>query len=255
MNQNFTMKKLTFITLILFAVSLTPAKSQEYKYYEMRTYTANVGKRSDLIKRFEDHTLRLFEKNGIENFAYFLPADEGKNTLTFILGYPNEESRDVLWNKFVNDPEWQEVYKASEANGPLVAKVDQVFMTISDELSPEIIRDKNEGKRIFELRTYHMFPGKVDAIHARFRDYTRELFQKHGMTNVVYWYTVEKNNEQQKLVYLLAHKDEKTGKTSFEKLGKDPAWITVRDASERNGKIVQKVESVYLNPLPFSPLK
>ncbi|WP_373520131.1 NIPSNAP family protein [Aquiflexum sp.] len=249
------MKRLTILTLILLTINIIPVKAQESKYYEMRTYTANVGKRPDLIKRFEDHTLRLFEKNGIENFAYFIPADESSNTLTFILAYPDQESRDILWNKFANDPDWQKAYKASEANGPLVAKVDQVFMTIAPELTPEIIRDTNVGKRVFELRIYYMFPGKVDAIHARFRDYTRELFQKHGMTNVVYWYSVEKNGEQQKLVYLLAHKDEKAGKASFEKFGKDPAWITVRDASERNGKIVQKVESVYLNLLPFSPLK
>lgn len=249
------MKRLTIITLILLTIYIAPLKAQDSKYFEMRTYTANVGKRPDLIKRFEDHTLRLFEKNGIENFAYFIPTDESSNTLTFILAYPDQESRDVLWNKFANDPQWQEAYKASEANGPLVAKVDQVFMTIAPELTPEIIRDHNEGKRVFELRTYYMFPGKVDAIHARFRDFTRELFQKHGMTNVTYWYTVEKNDEQQKLVYLLAHKDEKAGKASFENFGKDLSWITVRDASERNGKIVQKVESVYLNPLSFSPLK
>lgn len=249
------MKTLTFIALLLFTICLIPAKAQDSRYYEMRTYTANVGKRSDLIKRFEDHTLNLFEKNGIENIAYFIPTDESNNTLTFILAYPDQASRDLLWNKFVNDPEWQAAYKASEANGPLVAKVDQVFMEIAQELNPEIIRWQNEGKRVFELRTYYMFPGKVDAIHARFRDYTRELFQKHGMTNVMYWLTVEKDGEQPKLVYLLAHRDEKSGKTSFEKFGKDPAWITVRDASERSGKIVQKVESIYLNPLPFSPLK
>jgi hypothetical protein len=249
------MKRISLMIVTLFALSIIPAMAQNSKYYEMRTYTANVGKRSDLIKRFEDHTLRLFEKNGIENIAYFIPTDDSINTLTFILAYPDQESRDVLWNKFANDPQWQEVYKASEENGPLVAKVEQVFMTIAPDLTPEIIRDKNEGKRVFELRTYYMFPGKVDAIHARFRDYTRELFQKHGMTNVMYWYTVEENGEQQKLVYLLAHKDEKSGKASFEKFGKDPAWITVRDASERNGKIVQKVESVYMNPLLFSPLK
>ncbi len=249
------MKRLTIITFILLTIYIVPIQAQESKYYEMRTYTANAGKRPDLIKRFEDHTLRLFEKNGIENFAYFIPTDAENNSLTFIVAYPDQESRDVLWKKFGNDPEWQAAYKASEANGPLVSKVDQVFMTIAPELTPEIIRDHNAGNRVFELRTYYMFPGKVDAIHARFRDYTRELFQKHGMTNVIYWYTVEKDGEQQKLVYLLAHKVEKAGKASFAKFGKDPAWITVRDASERNGKIVQKVESVYLTPLPFSPLK
>jgi hypothetical protein len=250
------MKKLCFALLAVFLLLSNIVVAQDTRYFEMRTYTANEGKRPDLIKRFQDHTLKLFEKNGIENIAYFIPTFETNNTLTFILAYPNKESRDVLWNKFANDPEWQAVHKASEANGPLVSKVDQVFMENAPDLSPEFIRDDYKGERVFELRTYYMLPGKVDAIHARFRDYTRELFQKHGMINVMYWYTVEKDpNVQSKLVYLLAHKNEKAGKASFEKFGKDPAWIVVRDASEQNGKILEKVESIYLKPLPFSPLK
>ena len=100
-----------------------------------------------------------------------------------------------------------------------------------------------------------MHAGKVPAINARFRDYTRELFQKHGMTNIIYWYTVEKDGSQPKLVYLLAHKTEKAAKASFDKFGKDPVWTMVRDASERNGPIVQKITSVYLKALPFSPLR
>lgn len=250
------MKKFLFVLMVLGCLMPDQVMAQNSRYFEMRTYTAHEGKRPDLIKRFQDHTLKLFEKNGIENIAYFIPTDETNNTLTFILAYPDQASRDVLWNKFANDPEWQAAAKASEANGPLVAKVDQVFMENAPDLTPEIIRDDYEGERVFELRTYYMLPGKVDAIHARFRDYTRELFQKHGMVNVMYWYTIEKDpNAQTKLVYLLAHKNEKAGKTSFEKFGKDPAWHVVRDASEQNGKIVEKVVSVYLKPLPFSPLK
>lgn len=250
------MKKFSIIILVLCGLIPNLIHAQETKYFEMRTYTAHEGKRPDLIKRFQDHTLKLFEKNGIENIAYFIPTDETNNTLTFILAYPNKESRDVLWNKFANSPEWQAAAKASEANGPLVAKVEQVFMENAPDLTPEIIRDDYQGERVFELRTYTMVPGKVDAIHARFRDYTRELFQKHGMINVMYWYTVEKDPAvQTKLVYLLAHKNEKAGKASFEKFGKDPSWIVVRDASEQNGKIIEKITSVYLKPLPFSPLK
>ena len=250
------MKKLTLMLLAIILLLPNLTMAQDSRYFEMRTYTAHEGKRPDLIKRFQDHTLKLFEKNGIENIAYFIPTVDTNNSLTFIIAYPNKESRDVLWNKFINDPEWQAVAKASEANGKLVAKVDQVFMENAPDLTPEFIRDDYEGERVFELRTYYIFPGKVDALHARFRDYTRELFQKHGMINVMYWYTVEKDpNVQTKLVYLLAHKNEKAGKASFEKFAKDPAWIVVRDASEQNGKIVEKVVSVYLNPLPFSPLK
>lgn len=248
------MKQL-FSSFLLFLLAIQFSLAQDTRYFEMRTYTAHEGKRNDLIMRFQNHTLKLFEKNGIENVAYFIPTDENNNKLTFILAYPDKESRDVLWNKFANDPEWKAAAKASEANGPLVAKVDQVFMEIAPELSPEIISWKNEGKRVFELRTYYLHPGRVDAINARFRDYTRELFQKHGMTNVIYWYTVEKDGSQPKLVYLLAHKSEKAGKKSFEKFGKDPVWIMVRNRSEETGPIVQKVESLYLKPLPFSPLK
>lgn len=244
--------------ILIFFVSLIGKKvssAQDSRYFEMRTYTAHDGKRGDLIQRFQDHTLKLFEKNGIENIAYFIPTDDNNYTLTFILAYPDQASRDILWNKFVNDPEWQAAYKASEANGPLVANVDQVFMEIAPELNPEIIRWQNQGKRIFELRTYYMHPGKVENINARFRDYTRELFQKHGMTNVMYWYTVEKDGGQAKLVYLLAHKNEKAAKKSFDKFREDPVWTMVRDRSEETGPIVQKVVSKYLTPLPFSPLK
>lgn len=248
------MKKLLF-SLFAYLMIWQFATAQDTRYYEMRTYTAHEGKRNDLVKRFQDHTLNLFEKNGIENIAYFIPTDESNNTLTFILAYPDQASRDVLWNKFANDPEWKAAAKASEANGPLVAKVDQVFMEIATELSPEIIRWKNEGKRVFELRTYYLHPGRVEAINARFRDYTRELFQKHGMTNVMYWYTVEKDGSQPKLIYLLAHKSEKAAKKSFERFGKDPVWVMVRDRSEETGPIVEKITSVYLKPLPFSPLK
>jgi hypothetical protein len=228
---------------------------QDTKYYEMRTYHCNEGKRPDLINRFQDHTVQLFEKNGIENIAYFIPTDESNNTLTFVLAYPGRESRDVLWNKFANDPEWQKAYKESEVNGPLVAKVDQVFMTVAPELTKTTIRKLPSPQGIFELRTYYMHPGRVDAINARFRDHTIALFEKHGMTNVVYWYSVEKDDSQPKLIYLLAHKSEEAAKKSFDAFREDPAWKKAREESEASGPIVQKVESVYFKPLPFSPLK
>ena len=35
--------------------------------HELRIYTANTGKMPALQARFRDHTLGLFEKNGIKN--------------------------------------------------------------------------------------------------------------------------------------------------------------------------------------------
>ena len=37
---------------------------------------------------------------------------------------------------------------------------------------------------VFELRTYTAPDGKLGELHARFRNHTLRIFEKHGMTNV-----------------------------------------------------------------------
>jgi hypothetical protein len=104
------------------------------RYFEQRTYHAAPGKLEALHKRFRDHTLRLFEKHGIENVGYWTPADgdEAGNTLVFLLAYPDKEARDASWKAFAQDPDWKKAHAASEADGPLVEKVDQLFMSPTD---------------------------------------------------------------------------------------------------------------------------
>ncbi|MFM7152725.1 MAG: NIPSNAP family protein, partial [Bacteroidota bacterium] len=80
-------------------------------------------------------------------------------------------------------------------------------------------------------------------------------FEKHGMKNVIYWTSVEEGGEQSKLVYLLAHDSADAAKRSFDNFVKDTAWIKVRDDSEKDGKIVSKIESVFLYPLSFSNIR
>lgn len=246
------MKTLISIALTILSVGAIAQKADN-RYFELRTYHCHDNKRPDLIKRFKDHTMRLFQKHGIANIAYFIPVDTTNNSLVFILAYPNKASRDSLWNSFASDPEWQQAAKKSEENGPLVAKVDQVFMNIAPELSTSIKSGKR-SKRVFELRTYYCFPGKLADLRTRFKDHTRTLFEKHGMTNIVYW-AEEKANAEPRLVYLLAHKSPEAAKASFDSFRNDPVWQEVAKKSEENGKIVEKVVSVFLDPLPYSPLK
>ncbi len=246
------MKCLFSLLFICFSL-ITTAQDTDNRYFEIRTYHCNENKRPDLIKRFQEHTIRLFKKHGIENIAYFIPTDTSNYSLVFILAYPSKDQRDIRWNNFATDPEWIAAAKKSEENGRLVAKVDQVFTRIVPELSSKIKNSKKQ--RIFELRTYHCYPGKLDAITARFRDHTRKLFEKHGMTNIVYWYSVEKDDKQPDLVYMLAHKSEAAAKASFNAFRADPLWQEAARKSEENGKIVEKIDLVFLQPLAFSPLK
>ena len=102
--------------------------------YELRIYHANEGKLDDLLKRFREHTTRLFEKHGMKNLAYWTPLDDplkGK-TLIYILAHPSREAAASNWKAFGDDPEWQKVRDASELNGKLVDRVDSTFMTLTD---------------------------------------------------------------------------------------------------------------------------
>ena len=105
--------------------------------------------------------------------------------------------------------------------------------------------------RLFELRTYHTEPGRLDALLARFRNHTVALFTKHGMNNIGYW--IPEEGDGQTLVYLLAYPDKSSRERSWNNFLNDPEWKAARDASEVNGKLVQKVESVFLKPTDFSP--
>lgn len=113
------------------------------------------------------------------------------------------------------------------------------------------VEDK-EQPMLYELRTYTTVEGRLPALHARFKDHTMKLFEKHGMKNVIYLTPAEQPNT---LIYLLAHKDKATRDASFDAFRKDPIWIAARDASEKDGKIVEKVESVFLSPTDYSPMK
>lgn len=105
---------------------------------------------------------------------------------------------------------------------------------------------------VFELRIYHVLPGRMPAMLARFRDHTCALFEKHGMVNIAYWLPVEAK-DQDKLYYVVQHRSREAAKASWTAFVNDPAWHQVRDASEADGKIVSKVDSIYLTPTDYSP--
>jgi hypothetical protein len=107
--------------------------------YELRIYHTYDGKLDDLLRRFREHTCKLFEKHGIKNVAYWLPIDDpakGK-TLVYVIAHPSREAATANWKAFGDDPEWQSVRDKSEANGKIVEKVDSTFLTLTD-FSPKL---------------------------------------------------------------------------------------------------------------------
>ncbi|MGA8430436.1 MAG: NIPSNAP family protein [Candidatus Sulfotelmatobacter sp.] len=108
--------------------------------YELRIYHAAPGKLGDLLARFRDHTVKLFERHGIHSVAYWTPVDEPQksDTLVYILRHPSREAATANWKSFQDDAEWKSVRDKSEANGKLVEKVDSTFMALTD-FSPRLL--------------------------------------------------------------------------------------------------------------------
>ena len=112
----------------------TSAGSIPTTVYELRVYHTYEGKLGDLLRRFREHTMALFERHGIKNVAYWTPLDEPAkgNTLIYILEHPSREAAAANWKAFQEDAEWKSVRDKSEANGKIVEKVDSTFMALTD---------------------------------------------------------------------------------------------------------------------------
>jgi hypothetical protein len=244
------------ILLLLFAIAGTSfgQSSTNNRYYELRIYKCNPGKLETLLERFQNHTLKLFEKHGMENVGYWVPTNNEKNELWYILAFPDRASRDASFASFIADPVWKEVAAKSEENGKIIDSITSIFMKGADIL-PMINASVESPERTFELRTYTCFPGRLPNLTARFQNHTLKLFEKHGMQSIAYFTTEEKDGAQPKLVYLLGHKSEAAAAASWAAFRADPDWIKAKDDSEKDGKIVEKVETLMMKPTTFSKIK
>ena len=119
-------------------------------------------------------------------------------------------------------------------------------LTAADEPKPA------SGERFFELRTYHCHPGRLDALNKRFREHTNALFKKHGIEMIGYWIPTKQKDT---LIYVLAYPSLEAREQSWKDFQSDPEWKKASAESEKDGKIVQKVDSVYMTPTDYSPMK
>lgn len=105
---------------------------------------------------------------------------------------------------------------------------------------------------LYELRVYTCNEGKLEALHQRFRDGEAKLFEKHGMKNIAYWTPSEGDKAGNTLIYIVAHKDAAAAKASWDGFRADQDWHALRDASEKDGKLVGKVESTMMKLIDYS---
>ncbi|HEY6213210.1 MAG TPA: NIPSNAP family protein [Vicinamibacterales bacterium] len=111
------------------------------------------------------------------------------------------------------------------------------------------------GNRVFEIRTYTAPDGKLEELHARFRNHTVRIFNNHNMTSIAYFRPQDEPLKQNTLIYVLAHPSRAEAEKNWAAFQADPEWQKVNTESQVNGRIVSKVERIFADPADYSPLK
>lgn len=118
--------------------------------------------------------------------------------------------------------------------------------------TPLAADEKPKDAKVYELRVYHANPGKLDALHARFRDHTVALFEKHGMEQLGYFVPVD-NAESNILVYWLAYENAAARDEAWNAFRNDPDWKKAYADSTKDGKLISKVDSTLMLATDYSP--
>ncbi|MEM1245965.1 MAG: NIPSNAP family protein [Acidobacteriota bacterium] len=118
------------------------------------------------------------------------------------------------------------------------------------------VAEEGGGERVFELRTYITLDGRLDALNKRFREHTIGLFEKHGMTVMGFWEPTDaEKGKGNTLIYMLAFPSEEARSASWKAFAEDPEWKKVAAESQKDGKIIERIESVLMAPTDYSSVR
>jgi len=107
---------------------------------------------------------------------------------------------------------------------------------------------------IYEMRVYNCVPGRMPALMKRFSEHTCGLFEKHGIRQAGFFTTLVGESHNQ-LTYFLAWESLAEREARWSAFISDPAWIKVRDESEKDGPILASISNQLLSPTAFSSVK
>ena len=218
--------------------------------YELRIYAAAEDRLGHLIKRFREHTDRLFRKHKMEPVAYWLPTDgtaKEKRRFVYILKHPSRYAAYRNWNAFTHDPEWKRgVLEQPEFQRLLSGRPESVFLTPNKFLN-ESTRSNNPN--IYELRIHTAAQGKLTALHQHHRDTGVNLHLKHGIRTLGSWFAFDRPESENTMYTLHRHTNRTQADLNWKAIEADPEWRKSR------GNLNTKTERLYLKPMDFSPMR
>ena len=143
------------------------------------------------------------------------------------------------------------------ASCAIAEAMKSTFASVVHENLPRVKREQGGAMGgstvVYELRIYHVVPGKIENLVARFRDHTMKLFADHGIKSVAYWTALDEPVKSSTFFYILEHPSREAASANWKAFQDDPEWKSVKARSEENGKLVEKIDSTFLTLTDFSP--
>jgi hypothetical protein len=109
---------------------------------------------------------------------------------------------------------------------------------------------------LYELRIYECAPGRLAALHERFRNVTTRKFAEYGIRVIGYW--TDKYGVSNRLTYIVQWENEAERDQKWGAFMSDLEWIEARRASElpeNGGPIVARVINTLMSPTDYSDLE
>lgn len=228
--------------------------------FEWHTLVAMPGMTDELHARLRDRVLPAIGDRGRRTVAVFIPAGGSPDgVLHLVVEGSDAGGGSGSTGPLTSDADW--LTWLADGDGPPIATHRSTQRLRTTAWSPQPAPSPATAGRVFELRTYTCpDTARREALLRRFEQHTMALFERHGMTNVIYWMPLDGADADTKLVYLLAHESVDAAKASFDAFRKDPEWIAAKTASEAaaGGSLTVKekgVVSEFLMPASDSPLR
>ena len=226
--------------------------------HELRVYTANENRHGHLVKRFREHTDRIFKRHDMDPLGYWIPTDgtpKQKRKLVYILSHPSRYAAFRNWNRFTTDREWEQVVGRPEFKGLLAGKPLSVHMNTTDVAIAAADAVQQPGG-VFQLRTHTTRPGQLDALLARFREHDVPLLKRHGVRIIGAWTPFDRPDSEHTLITLLHHANRAQADANWRALHADPAWRAAAEDSASAGKLLAAPpQDLYLRALDLSPIR
>ena len=121
-------------------------------------------------------------------------------------------------------------------------------------LGVSALHGSNPAHHVYELRLYHVNPGKMQALVDRFGNHTDGIFKRYNMKSVGYWVPEDAPSSQNLFIYILEHPSREEAKKDWDAFHDDPEWKKVKAESEAQGPLVDHIDNYFMDPTSFSAL-